>query len=66
MIATAQEILSINACISTGQASSRWFSILNQKPQNVSPKPNTGGTIDQCQNTRNFTDEAEALQGKCF
>lgn len=40
MIATVQEVLAINACISTG-----------------------GGTIDECQSTRTFTDEAEALQG---
>ena len=40
MIATVQEVLAINACISTG-----------------------GGTIDECQSTRTFSDEAEALQG---
>ena len=39
MIATVQEVLAVNACISTG------------------------GTKSECQTTRTFTDEAEALQG---
>ena len=37
MIATVQEVLAVNACISTGGS--------------------------ECQTTRTFTDEAEALQG---
>ena len=42
MIATVQEVLAVNACISTG------------------------GTKSECQTTRTFTDEAEALQGNVF